>query len=55
MRERGSLTGQADDGAATVRLTADVALNKLARTDSERAAGAKLFAQGASPNASIGC
>ncbi|WP_143271898.1 hypothetical protein [Azospirillum brasilense] len=46
MRERSSLMGQTDDGATTVRLTADFALNKLARTDSERAAGAKLSALG---------
>lgn len=46
MWERSSLMGQADEGATTVRLTAEFALNKMARTDSERAAGDKLSALG---------
>ncbi|WP_158282571.1 hypothetical protein [Azospirillum sp. TSH58] len=46
MRERSSLMGQTDEGATTVKLTAEFALNKLARTDSERAAGEKLSALG---------
>ncbi|CAO3455685.1 hypothetical protein [Azospirillum argentinense] len=46
MRERSSLMTQADEGATTVKLTAEFALNKMARTDSERAAGDKLSALG---------
>ncbi|GAA4254286.1 hypothetical protein GCM10022293_36390 [Azospirillum formosense] len=46
MWERSSLMSQADEGATTVKLTAEFALNKMARTDSERAAGDKLSALG---------
>ncbi|WP_145674161.1 hypothetical protein [Azospirillum brasilense] len=46
MRERSSLMSQADEGATTVKLTAEFALNKMARTDSERTAGDKLSALG---------
>lgn len=44
--ESSSLMSQADEGATTVKLTAEFALNKMARTDSERAAGNKLTALG---------
>lgn len=46
MWERSSLMSRADEGATTVKLTAEFALNKMARTDSERAAGDKLSALG---------
>lgn len=46
MWERSSLMRQADEGATTVKLTAEFALNKMARTDSERGAGDKLSALG---------
>ena len=46
MWERSSLMSQPEDGATTIKLSAEFALNKMARTDSERAAGAKLTALG---------
>ncbi|NUB05479.1 hypothetical protein FW320_04705 [Azospirillum sp. Vi22] len=46
MWERSSLMSQPEGGGTSIKLTAEFALNKLARTDSERAAGDKLSALG---------
>ncbi|MBK4721412.1 hypothetical protein JJL56_21380 [Azospirillum sp. YIM DDC1] len=46
MWERSSLMSQPEGGGTSIKLTAEFALNKMARTDSERAAGDKLSALG---------